>query len=395
MAGCKTTGSPAQIDRQRRIQASAQWAEGHFVPPVAREEPQLLKSFGKWMKGAQNTEPAGPLPIVERRSQDFAPPPAQGLRVTWLGHSTSLVELDGRRVLLDPVWSERASPLSWVGPKRFHAPPLPLAELPALDAVLISHDHYDHLDHETVRALGERVPLFVVPLGVGEVLEGWGLPPERIVELDWWEETALGTLRIVATPARHFSGRSPVGAGKDSTLWSGWALIGERQRVYYSGDTAMFPGFEEIGQRLGPFDLSLIETGAYNALWADVHLGPEQAVVAHQMVQGGLYLPVHWGTFNLALHAWTEPVERVLSAAAAAGVEVALPRPGESVELGRPLPQTRWWPTLPWKTAQEEPVVSSGLSAPLQERIRSLGAAASVVVAPAAPAASAPLQVER
>jgi L-ascorbate metabolism protein UlaG (beta-lactamase superfamily) len=248
-----------------------------------------------------------------------------------------------------------------MGPKRFHPMPLPLADLPPLDAVAISHDHYDHLDRATVAALAERGERFVVPLGVGAHLEQWGIAPELIDELDWWEEIRVGELTLVATPGRHFSGRSVVMADRNQTLWSGWALIGPAHRVYYSGDTAMFPGFAEIGRRLGPFDVTMIEIGAYNAAWRDVHIGPEQAIEAHRMLRGELLLPVHWGTFDLALHSWTEPAERVLVAARAAGVDLALPRPGESVDPSAEPALTRWWPSLPFQTAEEAPVVSSAL----------------------------------
>ena len=199
-----------------------------------------------------------------------------------------------------------------------------------------------------------------MPLGIGAHLEAWGVAPERIEEFDWWEETMVGDVRVVAAPSRHFSGRSLV--DRDRTLWASWAFLGTERRLYFSGDSGMFPGFTEIGDRLGPFDVAMMENGAYNAAWPDVHLGPEQAVAAHQMVRGGLFIPIHWGTFNLAFHSWTEPVERLLAAAEAEGVPVAIPRPGESLTLTDPPPVERWWPELPWETAEEAPVVSTGLT---------------------------------
>ncbi len=214
---------------------------------------------------------------------------------------------------------------------------------------------------DAVRQLAPRGVTFVVPLGVGAHLEAWGVAPTRIVELDWWEEHVLGELRLVATPARHFSGRSLLRSRHEQTLWCGWAIVGSSHRVYVSGDTGMFPGFVEIGERLGPFDLTLIDSGAYNPRWADVHLGPEQAVAAHRMVRGRVMLPVHWGTFDLALHGWTEPVERVLAAAAVQGVSVATPMVGQPLDVADTVTPTRWWPELPWKRAEELPIVSSGL----------------------------------
>lgn len=328
--------------------------------------------------GSAYRTPAVPIAVQQRTAADFSAPP-DALTITWLGHSTLLVEIDGRRVLIDPVWGDRVSPFTWAGPKRFYPPPLPLAELPPLDAVVISHDHYDHLDWPTIVALGSqtRAP-FLVPLGVGAHLEYWGIAPERIVELDWWQSHSLPGLTLVATPARHFSGRSVLFTDADATLWAGWALIGPEHRVYYSGDTAMFGGFSEIGARFGPFDVAMIECGAYSALWADVHLGPEQAVQAHRMVGARWLIPVHWGLFDLALHGWTEPIERVAQAARDAGVNVATPRPGASVVLGAGAVSTeRWWPDVPWTPAAEAPVISSGLAALLD-------ASESVVALPAA-----------
>jgi L-ascorbate metabolism protein UlaG (beta-lactamase superfamily) len=277
-----------------------------------------------------------------------------------MGHSSLLIEIDGYRVLTDPVWSHRASPLGWVGPDRWYGPLIALDELPSIDAVVISHDHYDHLDHGTIAAMKgpawERTT-FVVPLGIGAHLAHWGVPEARIAELDWWQQTRVRDLTIVCTPARHASGRLLV--DNDSKLWAGYALIGSRRRAYFSGDTGLFPAMKEIGARFGPFDLTMIEVGEYNRAWPDWHIGPEQAVTAHQLVRGRLLLPIHWGLFRLAYHTWTEPIERVLVAARAAGVTLAIPRPGQSFEPAAPPPVERWWPDLPWQTAQEHPVVST------------------------------------
>lgn len=346
--------------RAERIAASPEFRGGRFVDTIPRVEPDLWKVMRRWLGSNPYGSPAEPPPVLARATSEFAGSPL-GVRVTWFGHSTLLVELEGRRVLLDPVFAERCSPSRFIGPRRFHPVPIAIDALPPLDAVVISHDHYDHLDHRSVVALAKRGVPFVVPLGVGAHLEYWGVPPASIHELDWWQETSLAGLTFVATPARHFSGR---GLGADQTLWSGWALIGRERRAYYSGDTAMFEGFAQIGERLGPFDISMIEVGAYDTLWADLHLGPEQAIEAHRAARGGVLVPVHWGTFNLALHGWTEPMERVLMAAHAAGVTVVTPRPGQSIDSAAPPPPERWWPSLPWKTAAEAPVVSSGLDGP-------------------------------
>ena len=289
--------------------------------------------------------------------QRFRSAPASGVRVTWMGHSTSLVEIDGARFLLDPVWSERPTPLNGVGPARWYPPVIALDQLPHIDAVLISHDHYDHLDMPTVVALAQTGTTFIVPLGIGAHLEYWGVPADRIEELDWWQRTHVAGVEIVSTPARHASGR--VLFDKDATLWNGFAILGNAHRVYYSGDTGLFPAMREIGEKLGPFDCTMIEIGQYHRAWPDWHIGPEQAVQAHALVRGRVFLPVHWGLFRLAYHGWTEPIERAVAAANARGATIATPRPGESVEPTLPIVTTRWWPALPWRTAMQDPIRST------------------------------------
>lgn len=354
-------GAAPEGERLGRIQHSPNYADDRFrnALPTLADGASLGVLWEFFVGGSDHRQPAEAPPVVARTAAEFAAA-RDNLRVTWLGHSTLLIELDGARVLVDPVWGERASPSAWFGAPRFYAPPLALADLPNVDAIAISHDHYDHLDVVTVRALADRIPRWVVPLGVGAHLEAWGVPADRITELDWWDEATVAGLRLVSTPARHFSGRS---LARDRTLWTGWAVLGASSRVWYSGDTALTPKFAEVGRRLGPFDLTLIESGAYDAAWADVHLGPEQAVAAHRLVQGGtggLLVPVHWGLFDLALHGWTEPAERIRAAAEATGVAVAFPRPGESVTL-EAYPADPWWPSLPYETAAEAPAISTGL----------------------------------
>jgi L-ascorbate metabolism protein UlaG (beta-lactamase superfamily) len=352
--------------RRTAIEKSPQWRDGQFHNTLERQDSSIIDLIRKGFHAPDHQVPEINVPIVKRRAEEFSTPPSSGLRVTWLGHSTVLVEIDGHRILTDPVFSKRVTPVSGIGPKRFFAPPIPLEALPVLDAVVISHDHYDHLDKKSIKALKDTVPLFVVPLGVGAHLEKWDVPAERIVELDWWEKTQVGALTLTATPARHFSGRSLTNIYANDTLWAGWAIAGPTHRVYYSGDSAMFPGFETIGKRLGPFDITLIESGAYDALWPDVHLGPEQAIEAHRMVRGKLMIPVHWGTFNLANHSWTEPAERILTAGRRAGISTAIPKPGQSVDPAALPDLVRWWPKLPWQSAEAQPVISTGLKPVLQ-----------------------------
>lgn len=265
------------------------------------------------------------------------------LAIVWLGHATALVEVDGYRILTDPVFSDRCSPSDAVGPRRLHPPPVGLSALPALDAIVVSHDHYDHLDIDTVTALArsQRAP-FVVPLGVGAHLREWGIPADRVVELDWDEHTTLGDLTVTCTPARHFSGRFLT---RNQTLWASWVIAGPTHRVYFGGDSGYTSSFGAIGAGHGPFDVTLLPIGAYNTAWPDVHMNPEEAVRAHLDLNAsgsGLLVPIHWGTFRLAPHRWDEPVERLLTAAEAAGVTVGVPRPGGRVRPGLTA-ASAWW----------------------------------------------------
>ncbi len=340
------TLSGARLERARR---SALWSGGRFHNPTPTETlrpshvPATLRlHFG----GTEARYPPGPIPVVARARRDFSAPPASGLRLTWMGHAGVLVEIDGGLFLTDPVWSERVSPSSLIGPKRFFAPPIALEDLPPLDAVLISHDHYDHLDMDTVKALGRRGSRFLAPLGVGAHLEKWGIAPARISELDWGERQSIGGHTLVATPARHFSGRGV--AARDATLWCSWVIAGPAHRVFHSGDSGYFEGFREIGAEYGPFDATLMSAGAYGPTWPDIHMNPEELVRAHVDLGGRLLVPIHWATFNLAFHAWNEPVTRAAAAAGQLHVRIAYPRPGEMLEPST-VPASaleEWWRRL-------------------------------------------------
>jgi L-ascorbate metabolism protein UlaG (beta-lactamase superfamily) len=349
-------GKAASGERLARMQRSPNYRDGRFVNPQPLQNDFWGMLRGLW-HASEHVSPSTPPDAQRLDPSALKTPPASGLRVTWFGHSSILIEIDGKRVLTDPMWSERASPIRWLGPTRWFPPAIQLTDLPPLDAVVISHDHYDHLDFETVRALDARGVKFVVPLGVGAHLEYWGVPTTRIVELDWWEKTQLGEVSVVCTPARHASGRFLT--DKDAKLWAGYAIVGPRHRAYYSGDTGLFPGMREIGERLGPFDVTLIEAGQYHRSWPDWHIGPEQAVRAHALVRGKVMLPVHWALLGLAYHGWTEPVERSVLAAHEQRALLLTPRPGEAVEPTQTVQTSRWWPDVPWETAQQSPVVST------------------------------------
>ena len=253
----------------------------------------------------------------------------------------------GRRILTDPVWGDRASPARRVGPKRFQSVPVPLAGLPPLDLVVISHDHYDHLDYRTIRTLSEASVPFVASLGVGAHLEAWGVDSKRITELDWWEQGSFfdGEVTIWATPAQHFSGRSPTTS--NHTLWSSFVIETGNRKVYFGGDSGLMTGFAEIAARFQPFDLILLEIGAYHPAWANVHLGPINALQALDTLGGAPLLPIHWGTFDLATHRWDQPIETLSTGATESGAQLLTPRLGEAVEPELAVGQMNaWWRDL-------------------------------------------------
>ncbi|MFJ1596101.1 MBL fold metallo-hydrolase [Streptomyces sp. NPDC088261] len=344
-------GADSAGKRLERILASPNFADGVFQNPVgARIRPsgvgkELAKTYLEKESRALRA-PAGTIPVYPTTLAELATPPASGLRVTWMGHSSVLAEIDGRRVLFDPVWGDRCSPFAFAGPKRLHPVPVPLASLGPVDVVVISHDHYDHLDLPTIKALVSTDTVFAVPLGVGAHLEKWGVPASRLRELDWNETTEVAGINLTATPARHFCGRGL--RNQQVTLWASWVAAGPEHRVYHSGDTGYFPGFKDIGTEHGPFDATMIQIGAYSEYWPDIHMTPAEGMQAHLDLQGGrpsgVMLPIHWGTFNLAPHPWSEPGEGTITAAAEAGADIALPRPGEPFEpAGGAVPTTPWW----------------------------------------------------
>ncbi|BBQ00909.1 hydrolase (plasmid) [Burkholderia sp. SFA1] len=289
-------------------------------------------------KPRNTTPPQAPTVDTLTRAQLDAAPDRSLYR---LGHSTMLFKLRGEYWLTDPVFGERASPFRRIGPKRFHAPPIALHDLPPLRGVILSHDHYDHLDRETVLALAATTEVFLTTLGVGDRLIDWGVDAAKVRQLDWWQSVQIDGLSFTATPAQHFSGRSLFDG--NSTLWASWVIVDDGLRVFFSGDTGYFDGFRTIGERLGPFDVTLIETGAYDAQWPYVHMQPEETVQAHVDLRGRWLVPIHNGTFDLAMHPWQEPFERVTGLALARGVAVATPRMGERLDLDAPHRGERWW----------------------------------------------------
>ena len=332
-------GGTPDGERLARMHSSRQWRDGRFhntaTTSSAPVEPGSVLQRYRDSKGLR--KPAVDVPLVRTLATATGPEPT----VTWFGHASALLELDGARILLDPVWSDRCSPSQRVGPKRLHAMPVSLAELGHLDAVVISHDHYDHLDMDSVTEVAARTTAqFVVPLGIGAHLDRWGVAPHRIVELDWEESHSVAGLTLTCVESQHFSGR---GLSRDGTLWGSWVVAGPSGRVFFSGDTGYFDGYPRIAADHGPFDIALMAVGAYDPSWRPIHLDPEEAVAATVELGSPLLLPIHWCTFTLAPHPWAEPIERMLAAARAADVRAAVPRPGQSVTGAGLTAFDPWW----------------------------------------------------
>lgn len=322
---------------------SPQWSNGRFrniTPrPASMAQPDGKVIWDFFFNRPRNTVPAAPVPVQQLTREELDA--AADRSLYRLGHSTLLMKLRGGWWLTDPVFSKRASPFGFFGPKRFHAPPIALDELPQIRGVILSHDHYDHLDKAAVRALAQKTDLFIAPLGVGDRLVAWGVPANKVQQFDWWQCVAIDGLRFTAAPAQHFSGRGLRDGNR--TLWCSWVIEDAALRVYFSGDGGYSSHFAEIGRRLGPFDLTLMETGAYNVHWPYVHMQPEETMQAHLDLRGRWLLPIHNGTFDLAMHAWHEPFERVVELGRSRGVAVATPMMGERLDMNAPQAGERWW----------------------------------------------------
>ncbi|MFS8100996.1 MBL fold metallo-hydrolase [Lentzea alba] len=330
-------GKPDPVEMAR----SPRYRDGKFhndkeVRTVPDRDSFSIRDF---IFGGEDRKPSLAVPLVGP-----AAPVSEGVHITWYGHASALIEIDGAAVLVDPVWSDRVSPSTRVGPKRLHPVPHQLSDLPGISAVVISHDHYDHLDMQTVQALTTSTSaVFVVPLGLGAHLARWDVPAARIVELDWDESHSVDGFTLTCTAAQHFSGRS---VQRNVTLWASWVIKRGERSVFYSGDTGYFEGYKKIGTEHGPFDAVLMQVGAYDQAWPDIHMTPEEGVRAFDDLGGGLLIPVHWATFNLGFHPWGEPIDRIWREAKASGLKLAVPRPGERVDVDAPNEVDGWWQAL-------------------------------------------------
>lgn len=293
---------------------------------------QTLRMIKRFLfEKKQNAFPDRTIPLEELNKQKLMQLSDEGFSVVRLGHSTILMKIEKRFWLIDPVFSERASPFSFMGPKRFHQPPIDISDLPEIEGVIISHNHYDHLDETSIRQLADKVNRFIMPLGNSAQVIDWGVDESKITELDWWQKVTVDNLEIIATPAQHFSGRGL--SDKNKTLWSSWVFKLPTSSIFFSGDSGYFDGFKTIGNKYGPFDLTMIETGAYDKDWPEVHMTPAESAMAHIDLKGKKMLPVHNGTFDLAFHAWTDPFEQIVAIAGNEWIDLLTPKMGQVVSL--------------------------------------------------------------
>lgn len=340
-------GGEAKGARLERMKQAPNYQDGKFQNVVETKMEMtwktLRKTLGHYLFADKSDKnPKETIQVVPFNKAAFAADTSDVV-FAWFGHSTILLKMQDVTLLIDPVIvGERASMFSFMGPERFdYSHHITLEELPDIDAVLLSHDHYDHLDYPTIQALKGKVKRFYLPLGVGAHFEAWGIPEEQIIELNWWDELDFRGLKLAFTPTRHFSGR---GFGdRFKTLWGSWVIASGSRKLYFSGDSGYFPGFKEIGQKYGPFDLTFIECGAYNEGWSEIHMFPEQTAQAHLDLQGRLLMPIHWGKFDLSLHPWKESVNRLTQKAEEEGIELFTPEVGKMVTLQQQSELDDWW----------------------------------------------------
>jgi len=340
--GCTTNTS---LTFQNRLKSSPQFYDGKFH----NKEDGIYDAGGAWRRALSeiffgirvDPVPEQEPPIQRFTGTDFYKNDEKLLRFSRLGHSSILIQLGNKIWLTDPIFSERVSIYQWLGPKRFHPAPIKIEELPTIDGVLISHNHYDHLDHDSIMKLKDKVKHFYVPLGLGNILLSWGVQVEKITELDWWESRKIENVELVSTPAQHFSGRGFFDGAE--TLWTSWVIRTPQHSVFFSGDTGYFDGFKKIGGRYGPFDFTFLECGGYDDSWRSMHMMPDDTLKAFNDLKGKILVPIHNGTFDMAFHPWYEPMENIMKLSKEEKIQTLFPFMGQIVDINNVPKSVRWW----------------------------------------------------
>ncbi len=339
-------GGKITEEEKRKFAQTGHYKDGKFINQIPseieigwRDIPYLLSQM---LKRDGSRRPATSFPVLKIDSLDIERKPDSITRLTWFGHSAFLVEIAGKKILLDPMFGPVPAPHPMLGGKRFSdGLPIEIEKLPQIDAIIMSHDHYDHLDYGSIMKLKAKTKEFYMPLGVGAHFRRWGVPAEKIHELDWWQEIRLDSLVFACTPARHFSGR---GFGdRAATLWASWVIIAPGAKIYFSGDSGYGPHFRQIGEQYGGFDFAMLECGQYGDKWKAIHMTPEETIQAAIDVQAKAAMPIHWAAFTLAFHSWTDPVIRATKKAEEMGVPFYTPQIGQPVVLEEEIPSSRWW----------------------------------------------------
>ena len=327
----------------KRYPQSAQFDGKRFNNKIPRQQlglTEFAKLFWDFVfNKPKNTAPESALPLIKLDAQQLAA--AADNSVFRLGHSSLLFKMQGKYWLTDPVFTQRASPFKWFGPKRFQPAPIALEDLPPLEGIILSHDHYDHLDYHTILQLKDRVRYFLTPLGVGDLLLSWGVAQEKITQLDWWESKNIGGIHFVATPSQHFSGRGMFDSNK--RLWCSWSIISDDFRLFFGGDSGYFDGFKQIGNKFGPFDMAFLENGAYDRRWADIHMLPQDTIKAFNDLNAKWLFPIHNAAFDLAFHQWNDPLNQIVALAQEQQINVSMPQLGQGVQFLQPQQEKKWW----------------------------------------------------
>ncbi len=340
---CSFTPNTANDMESDKVSRSNNYYDGKFHnhDDIVLAAPSYWRATKAVFFEGTDKEPSKPLPVVQLDKNQFQNKTPGNLSFVWLGHASVLLYLEGKYLLTDPMFSKRASFLQWAGPKRFHPVPIEMEDLPDLEAIVISHNHYDHLDEASIKGLDHKTKVYYVPLAVGKYLEAWGVDPKKIIELDWGEKAERNGIQFDAVPSLHFSGRGLF--DQNESFWNSWVIKSRKHSIFFCGDSGMFPLFKDIGIKHGPFDLTLISNGAYSKLWHDSHLFPEEVASVHKELKGKVLLPIHWATFSLATHSWWDPAERLFKAARRENIHAIYPKIGQIVQYDN-IPETPpWW----------------------------------------------------